>query len=109
MKKILTYGAMALTVFVAVPLAVAGHHEGKDKKLDHMFERYDTDKDGTISKAEFLTHEEKKFSEMDANSSGDVTKEEAKAHHEMRKKEKDERKGKSEGKHSDSAPETSAE
>ena len=44
-----------------------------------MFEKHDTNGDGVISKAEFLTHAEERFSKMDVDGDGNVTKDEAKA------------------------------
>lgn len=47
----------------------------------------DKDKDGKISKKEFMAREERRFAEIDKNNDGVLTKEEMKAHHAvMRKK-----------------------
>ncbi len=50
-----------------------------------MFEKLDTDKNGSISAQESTDAAKKKFDEMDADKNGSVTKEEAKAHHEAKK------------------------
>lgn len=95
MKKILTLTVLGLAL-AATP-ALADNHEGGGKrggghKGGKMFEKHDTNGDGVISKAEFLTHAEERFSKMDADGSGDVTKDEAKAAHQaMREKMKERR------------------
>jgi hypothetical protein len=52
-----------------------------DKKIivmrRHRLEGADTDGNGTISKAEFLAHAEKHFTEMDKNKNGELSKEES--------------------------------
>lgn len=90
MKKLLLLSTLG--VFVAMP-AMAGHHEGPDgkkgprheKMLEHMFEKDDLDKDGAISKEEFVKSSEERFTNMDADADGKVTKEEAKKHHEEKR------------------------
>lgn len=93
----------------------------KDRpSVEKVFEKADADKDGKLSKEEFLAHKEmrmkkrmekgkgkfgkgfdgkkfnpeKKFAKMDANSDGFITQEEMKVHREMRKEKRMERKGK---------------
>jgi hypothetical protein len=62
-----------------------GKHSGM--MWDKMLERADTNKDGKISKDEFLAEEAKHFDEMDTNKDGVVTADESKAFHEaMREK-----------------------
>jgi Ca2+-binding EF-hand superfamily protein len=88
MNKFLALTAVVLT-FTAVP-ALADHHgEGKKGK---MFEKHDTNGDGVISKAEFLSHAEERFSKMDVNGDGEVTKEEGKAAREAKREKREERK-----------------
>lgn len=87
MKKLLL-GTSAVLALAAMP-AIAGHHEGgemkgdKQAKMEEMhdkkFEKYDTDGDGVVSKAEFMAHAEEKFGKMDADGDGNITKEESKA------------------------------
>lgn len=79
MKKLFIYTALAL-VFMS-PSAFADNHGGKGG----MFEKHDTNGDGTISKAEFLSHAEERFAKMDANGDGSITKEEGKAAREERR------------------------
>lgn len=75
-----------------------GHHGGKGKHMDHMFDKNDTNGDGVISKDEAISGAESRFKEMDADGDGKVTKEEAKAHHEkMRDKWKEMREDKRQG------------
>lgn len=82
----------ALLVAFGSGHALADHHGGKKAA---MFEKHDTNGDGTISKDEFLNHAQERFSTIDADGSGDVSKEEAKAHHKAkREKWKEKRKNK---------------
>ena len=92
-------------------LALADHHEGgtgKNEMHHHgemhgemrggmqcgmgmgpapMFDRFDTDKDGRISKEEMRTGTDKVFAEVDTNKDGFVSKDEMQAHHKaMREK-----------------------
>ena len=88
MKKThLIYSAViALMIGGIVPAMADGHGGGKGKHKNAMFEKLDTDKDGLVTKAEFMAHAEAKFAKMDADGNGSFTKEEAKAKH-MEKKE----------------------
>lgn len=104
MKKFMAMSALALLMMS--PAAFAGskdgehkpHHERGEKMLEKMFEKGDLDKDGAISKEEFMTGAEERFAKMDLDGDGKVTKEEAKEGHEkMREKWKD-MKDKKEGK-----------
>jgi len=74
MKKIMMLVA-AILAFQAVPVLADNHGGKKGEK----FEMKDTNKDGVISKDEFLANAEKKFSEMDADGNGAISKEEAQA------------------------------
>lgn len=85
MKKLMILSA-AVVMFGAGP-ALADHHGGKSK----MFEKHDTNGDGVISKSEFLSHAEERFSNIDTDGSGDVSKEEAKAGHAKKRAEMKER------------------
>ncbi len=78
-------------------VALANHHEGgagKDDMHHHegmrggmgmgpgpMFAKFDTDKDGRISKEEMRAGTDKMFAEVDTNKDGFISKEEADAHH----------------------------
>jgi len=73
---LLTVGAATLALSSH---AMAEDHGGKMHKGAKMFEKHDTNGDGVISKAEFLTHAEERFSKMDVDGDGNVTKDEAKA------------------------------
>lgn len=55
--------------------------------LQHMFDDSDANKDGQLSKAEWVARGEKMFAEIDANKDGNVTTEEMKAHHETKRAE----------------------
>ncbi|MCE7886872.1 MAG: hypothetical protein DYH13_05120 [Alphaproteobacteria bacterium PRO2] len=73
MKKLLMFSAAALALS-----APAFAEEGKDGKPHHqnMMEKLDTDKNGSVTKAEFLAFHEQRFAEMDTNSDGTISKEE---------------------------------
>lgn len=86
------FAAAAILALQAIPaMAEEGkpHHKGKDRgaMMEKMFEEQDTDKNGSISEAEFQAFSKKKFDAMDANKDGSVTKDEIKAHHEAKKAE----------------------
>jgi len=86
MKKIL--GLAALAIILTPALVQANDHEGGKRWKwvpEKLFEKHDTDKNGTVSKTEFMTHHEERFTEMDKNANGEVTMDEAKAHHEAMK------------------------
>lgn len=99
MKKLLILASAGL-IIQATPV-IAGHHEGgeghmKDKgdKVAKMFEKNDTNGDGTISEAEFLDHAKKKFADKDLNGDGLISMKEAKQNKEAkREKWKDKREG----------------
>lgn len=62
-----------------------GRHHGQmdaQKMVDHHIASLDTDKDGKVSRAEFLARQSEAFSKADSNSDGFVTKEELAAQHE---------------------------
>jgi hypothetical protein len=67
--------------------AEKGEHKGHK-----MFEDADSNKDGKLSKEEFLARHEKKFGEIDANKDGSLTPDEMKAHGEARREKFKERK-----------------
>lgn len=54
-----------------------GHHP----RMEMMWEKIDTDKDGVITQTEHDAFTAARFKEMDANGDGKVTKEEMQAHH----------------------------
>lgn len=84
MKKILALTAVALAF--AVSPAMADNHGDKAK----MFEKHDTNGDGVISKSEFLSHAEERFSNMDTDGNGEISKDEVQAKRaEMKEKRKD--------------------
>lgn len=93
MKKThLIYGAViALMIGGIVPAMADGHGGDKGKHKGSMFEKLDTDKDGLVTKAEFLAHAEERFAKMDADGNGSFTKEEAKAHHDAKKEKRKEK------------------
>lgn len=96
MKKLLLLTSAFLALQSIPVLAEEGANApGGDKgKPPHdFFMEQDANKDGFISKSEFLKMGEKKFAEIDANKDGKITPEEQKAHREkMRGKMKEYRK-----------------
>lgn len=94
MKKLLMLTAAVFALQALPALAEDGAKDGH--KRGDFFEKVDTNKDGQISKDEFMAADkdraENKFKEMDANGDGNVTKEEGKAHHEAKKAEWEKRK-----------------
>ncbi len=94
--KLVQIAAMATLTLGLTQLAYANHHEGADGKhcarAKHSMQDSDTNKDGAISRDEFMgarqTRAEKHFAKMDANSDGkieqaerDAMKAKWKAHH----------------------------
>ena len=95
-KMLLGLGVLTMmTGMAAAPVWAAGDTDGQGQrprmeKGGHMFEKFDTNKDGVITQEEFLDQAKERFSTMDANGDGKVTKDEAQAAHEkMREKFKD--------------------
>ncbi len=80
MKKILLLTAAVLAIQALPALAEDGGQQKGGKGM-RIFEMQDTDKDGSVSKEEFMKFNEGRFAETDANSDGKVSKEEVKAHH----------------------------
>lgn len=68
-------------------VAYANHHEGAHDKAahGHSWKEADTNKDGAVSKDEFMAkqqaHAEKKFAKLDTNNDGKVDEAEIKAMH----------------------------
>lgn len=103
--KTLSITTLSLIVALSAGSAIA---KGEAAKGDHKggpFAMMDINKDGVVTKAEFLQMSEKHFAMMDTNGDGKFTKEEAKAGREkmkekMKKKWGDKRDGKGkDGKH----------
>ena len=57
-----------------------GHHE-------RMIQKFDENKDGQITKDEFIAESEKRFAEIDTDGDGVLTSEELQKHHEARREE----------------------
>lgn len=86
--------ASALAVLACAP-AIAGApvaHPEKGKHLDHMIERMDTDKNGTVSEKEFMNKSQKMFRKLDADKNGQITRAEFQSGHEKMKQKRDARK-----------------
>lgn len=64
-----------------------GQGDGKGKHGNRMLEEMDADKDGSISKGEFLMGMEGKFNELDSDGDGVATPDELKAHHNAKRAE----------------------
>ncbi len=84
--KILTRICLACLLVVPSPWAVAAHHKQSGALAHKLFERFDTDRDGTISTAEheaaiaeMSEQRRQRFAAMDTNGDGAVSKEEARA------------------------------
>lgn len=87
MNKLLVVAMATMVLSTSSAFAQMGEGEhgvrggNSEKRIEHMFEKNDTDHDGVISKAEFLASAEERFAKMDADGDGKITKEEASAHH----------------------------
>lgn len=57
-----------------------GHHKSKcGSKCSKKWEKMDTNKDGKVSKDEFMSGKQEKFAKMDVNKDGFITKEDREA------------------------------
>jgi Ca2+-binding EF-hand superfamily protein len=72
-KTILALSALTLAFAGS---AMANDHGDVSEKVDAKFAKYDTNKDGKLSKSEVDAAKEHKFSEADKNNDGSITKEE---------------------------------
>lgn len=109
MNKFLMMSAMVLSVAAVPVLAQPGDEGGRkdraEKRMEKMFEKNDSDKDGSISKEEFTASAEKRFSDMDKDGDGSVSKDEAKEHAEkMHEKWKENKEKLKEGKTEEMPP-----
>lgn len=97
-KQVLGLVACAMALTAAPALAADDAPDAKQR--GGMFQKHDTNGDGVISKAEFLSHAEERFANMDADGSGDLSKDEMKdarkKMHQKMKDLKDKRKAKKE-------------
>lgn len=91
---------LLLSALLIPSLALAAHEKdhdgpppappaGEDAKA-----KIDTDGNGTVSKAEFMAYQEKRFNEADANHDGSITDEEHKASMQKWKAKRDEMRAK---------------
>lgn len=79
------FAALALTLFASPVLAEEGKSIHHGRGAEHFMKKVDTDKDGKISKPEFMAKADKHFTEADTNKDGFITAEEGKAAHEARR------------------------
>jgi hypothetical protein len=81
MKKLLmlTTAAFVLTAPAAFAADATTDVAKPPSKHQGMMDKIDTDHDGSISKAEFMAVQEKRFAELDTNGDGKITKEEGEA------------------------------
>ena len=90
MKKLLIMSVAVLALSATSALA-DNHGEVRDGK-GGMFQKHDTNGDGVISKAEFLSHAEERFGAVDMDGNGEISKEEAQAKRaEMKEKRQEKR------------------
>jgi hypothetical protein len=65
------------------PAPREGQGAGKDPRMeqgiDMMFQDMDTNRDGKISRDEFMAYQEKQFKRLDANGKGYITKDDVRA------------------------------
>lgn len=91
MKNYLLSTALFATLLLAPIQSRAEEHKMPHPHGEKMFQKMDTNGDGTISQDEWTAHHGSKFAEIDANKDGKLSKEELKAHHEKHKKERHEK------------------
>lgn len=74
---------LVLAVVLATPVSLAAQADNHQSYKGKMFEMADTNKDGTVSREEFMNFRHasagKRFDMMDANKDGRLSKEEAAA------------------------------
>ncbi len=74
-----------------------GPGSGRGPRGQDPFQRMDTNKDGQISRDEWLQHHSERFKEIDTNVDGFLSKEELQTHHEARRPEHKQRGSRDEG------------
>src|SRR5262245_64933207 len=72
----LVCAAAMLVVLVAASAAQAQEKMTKEQAVQLVFNRFDTNKDGNITSAEFMKVGEQDFQAFDANKDGNLTKDE---------------------------------
>jgi hypothetical protein len=89
MRKIFAY-SIAASLLAGSSLALAEGPDGDcgGKRGEARFEQLDTNKDGTVSKDEFVQKRAAHFDQADANKDGKLTQAERAAAHEARMKER---------------------
>jgi Ca2+-binding EF-hand superfamily protein len=78
-KTLVMYATIAATVVALVGSAAAQASDSTGPRHARMMERVDTDKDGKISREEYLKAAEQRFAGLDANKDGYVTQDEFRA------------------------------
>ena len=99
MKKTLLLATLAVALVGGATFAVAYDKSGDcTGRYCKMFDKKDANSDGVISKAEFVTHAEKKFAKMDSDGNGKITKEEVKSYWNAKKEKRRKESGQCGGK-----------
>lgn len=85
MKTTIKY-VMAVAALAVLGNATLAHaNDGGEHKKGEYFAKMDTDKNGVVSKAEFLKQSEERFAKIDGNNDGNLSKEEMQAYKEKMK------------------------
>lgn len=93
MNKSLILGIAALSL-LAVPAIAEDSQSAKPGKRMSLLEKVDVNKDGAISKEEFMSFHEQRFNEMDIDKNGTISKDEVEARRAEWKKKMTERREK---------------
>lgn len=81
MNKLFLMAALMGGVALSSTASIAGDHNMMKDHKGKMMEKIDANKDGKISKSEFMAMHAEKFEKIDADKDGYISKEEKKAAH----------------------------